>query len=148
MCSSNHMASDTPTTPHVCPSAVVLAALLSVSVVGCDGALRIDGVVLTAPGLEESRIYIDQDPPRVQGARYIAGAVVTVTEDTSRHDDLWKQTDTTPTSGAFRYYSTTCPCEFTPQISVSHPAYGPVTASFLHHPGTDHRITVLLAPAR
>jgi hypothetical protein len=40
-----------------------LALLAAVLCCGCDGAISIEGTVVTAPGVEESRIYVDQAAP-------------------------------------------------------------------------------------
>jgi hypothetical protein len=112
----------------------------------CDGALSIKGTVVTAPGLKESRVYVDQQAPELSGVQPLGSAIVRVIESPGRSDSLWRGTDTTTAAGAFSYFSVTCPCQFPVEVSISRPGYIPVTDTFMHRSSEDHAVMVLLAP--
>jgi hypothetical protein len=112
----------------------------------CDGKLSIKGAVVTAPEPLESRIYVDR-APAINGMRPVDSAIVTVVESPDRGDSLWRGTDTTTATGAFSYFSVTCPCKFPVEISVTRPGYAPVVDTFVHR-GKDHSVVVVLARQR
>jgi hypothetical protein len=124
------------------------ATLVCLFGAGCDGVLRINGQVISAPGLAESVVYIDEAPPHLVRVVPVTGATVRVVENPDFEPEesaLRRQDLTTDASGRFYYFSVTCPCEFDVGIDAAAEGYKPLSRRFTHDPERDHTMTIVLA---
>ena len=130
----------------------VLRLLLAAAVpsfLSCDGGITVDGVVLTAPGLERSRVYVDTPAPELAQATLVDGALVDIIEDPSSQEPngVGRGSDTTKANGTFHYSAITCPCEFDVKIVIRRSGFEEIQHVF-RHDTLNHRIVVHLARKR
>jgi hypothetical protein len=121
-----------------------LALLAAVLCCGCDGAISIEGTVVTAPGVEESRVYVDQAAPDLRGMKALDRAIVSIVESPGDNSAA-RRIDTSSVTGAFTYFAITCPCKFPVELAISRAGYATVTDTFVHRT-RDHKVLVVLAP--
>jgi hypothetical protein len=142
---------DSLTTNQVRRSHVLrlLLATALPSLLSCDGTITVDGMVLTASGLERSQVYIDTPAPELAEATPLDSVLVDIIENPSNQEPnaMGHGSDTTKSDGKFHYFAVTCPCEFDVKIGIRRSGYEEIERIF-RHGMQDHRIVIHLARKR